>query len=46
MATVIPGLNTTDQVRANLEWMRAEISAGLWAELKSEGLLRPDAPVP
>ena len=43
---VIPGPNSPAQVRSNLAWMRAPIPADLWAELKQEGLLRADAPVP
>jgi D-threo-aldose 1-dehydrogenase len=46
VAAAIPGPNTTEQVRTNLEWMRTEIPADLWAELKAEGLLRRDAPTP
>ena len=46
VSSVIPGPNTPDQVRTNLQWMRIDIPSDLWAELKSEGLLRPDAPVP
>jgi D-threo-aldose 1-dehydrogenase len=46
VAAVIPGPNSPDQVRANLEWMRAPIPADLWTELKAEGLLRADAPTP
>jgi len=46
VASVSPGPNAPDQVQTNLDWMRAEIPADLWAELKAEGLLRPDAPTP
>jgi D-threo-aldose 1-dehydrogenase len=46
VAAVIPGPNTPDQVRANLAWMRVDIPAELWAELKAEGLIRADAPTP
>ena len=46
VVSVIPGPNAPDQVQTNLDWMRAEIPADLWAELKAEGLLRPDAPTP
>jgi D-threo-aldose 1-dehydrogenase len=44
VASIIPGPNTPDQVRTNLQWMRADIPPDLWAELKTEGLLRADAP--
>jgi D-threo-aldose 1-dehydrogenase len=46
VAAVIPGPNTPDQVGANVEWMRVPIPTDLWAELKSEGLIRADAPTP
>ncbi len=46
VASIIPGPNSPEQVRANLDWMRLEIPPDLWAELKAEGLLRPDAPTP
>lgn len=46
VSSIIPGPDAPDQVRANLAWMRAEIQPDFWAELKAEGLLRPDAPTP
>lgn len=46
VASIIPGPNAPEQVRANVDWMRVEIPADLWAELKAEGLLRADAPTP
>ena len=46
VASIIPGPNAPEQVRANVDWMRVEIPADLWAELKAERLLRPDAPTP
>jgi D-threo-aldose 1-dehydrogenase len=44
--TVIPGANSPDQVTTNLRLLNARIPPALWTDLKSEGLLRPDAPVP
>lgn len=44
--TVIPGANAPEQVVANLGLLSMPIPADLWSDLKSEGLLRPDAPVP
>jgi D-threo-aldose 1-dehydrogenase len=44
--TVIPGANSASQVRANLALLQARIPPSLWSDLKSEGLLRSDAPVP
>jgi D-threo-aldose 1-dehydrogenase len=46
VAAVIPGPINTDQLRANLKWMRHPVPAAFWQELKAEGLLRADAPVP
>jgi D-threo-aldose 1-dehydrogenase len=44
--SVIPGGQTAGEVRGNAEVLRANIPPALWADLKSQGLLRPDAPVP
>ena len=46
VASVIPGAVSAEQVGQNIGLMRAEVPAGLWAELKSDGLLRADAPTP
>ncbi|MCC2669314.1 MAG: aldo/keto reductase [Armatimonadetes bacterium] len=46
VAAIIPGPNSPEQARQNLEWLQAEIPSGLWAELKAEGLLQADAPTP
>lgn len=46
VAAVIPGARSSAQVERNLEVFRVPIPADLWAELKHEGLLRDDAPVP
>lgn len=46
VAAVIPGPNSPEQARRNLEWMRTPIPAELWAELKAVGSLRADAPTP
>ena len=46
VASVIPGARTPAEVAANVETFGREIPADLWAELKAEGLLRPDAPTP
>ena len=44
--TIIPGANSPEQVRANVALLDATIPPALWSDLKREGLLRPDAPVP
>jgi len=46
VAAVIPGALSAAQVRANAERFAADVPAVLWEELKAEGLLRADAPVP
>ena len=46
VAAVIPGAFTADQVIRNVATFRHDIPADLWAELKHEGLLHPEAPVP
>ena len=46
VASVIPGLASAAEVEATLGFYRAAIPGDLWSELKEEGLLRPDAPVP
>jgi D-threo-aldose 1-dehydrogenase len=44
--SVIPGANSAAQVRAIRALADAHIPPGLWRDLKREGLLREDAPVP
>ena len=44
--TVIPGANSPAQVKANLLLLKSRIPPALWSDLKSEGLVRSDAPVP
>jgi D-threo-aldose 1-dehydrogenase len=46
VVSVIPGANSPDQVKANAALLTARIPAALWSDLKSEGLLREDAPTP
>ena len=46
ITTVIPGANTPEQVLANDALLRASIPPGLWTDLKAQGLIRSDAPVP
>jgi D-threo-aldose 1-dehydrogenase len=44
--SVIPGAQSPDEVRRNAEVLGARIPTGLWSDLKTEGLMRLDAPVP
>jgi D-threo-aldose 1-dehydrogenase len=46
VSAVIPGARTAAHVRRNTETFSLPIPADLWSELKHEGLLRQDAPVP
>jgi D-threo-aldose 1-dehydrogenase len=46
VASVIPGALLPEHVTRNVAAFRHPIPAAFWAELKSEGLLRDDAPVP
>lgn len=44
--TVIPGAVNADEVRANVAVFQTEIPDGLWNDLRGEGLIRADAPLP
>lgn len=44
--TVIPGAMSPSEVRANVEVFQTDIPSALWSDLRSEGLIRPDAPLP
>jgi D-threo-aldose 1-dehydrogenase len=46
VATVVPGSKSRDEAEQNARWMSVPIPPGFWSDLKSEGLLRADAPVP
>jgi D-threo-aldose 1-dehydrogenase len=46
IAAIIPGAAAPAEVERNLAHFRTAIPTDLWAELKSEGLLHLDAPVP
>jgi D-threo-aldose 1-dehydrogenase len=43
---VIPGSRSVEELQRNLELFRTPIPAALWRDLKSAGLMRPDAPTP
>lgn len=42
----IAGTRTVGQLRQNLDWFSHPIPPGFWKDLKTEGLIRADAPVP
>ncbi len=44
--TVVPGAVSAQEVQANVALMEREIPAALWNDLRGEGLIRPDAPLP
>ncbi len=44
--TVVPGAVNASEVQSNVALMERDIPPGLWADLRSEGLIRPDAPLP
>ncbi len=44
--SVIPGMSNPDEVRGAKEWLTWPIPAACWAELRAQGLIRPDAPLP
>jgi D-threo-aldose 1-dehydrogenase len=46
IASVVVGHERSADVARNVAYMRHPIPAALWAELKAEGLLPPQAPIP
>ncbi|MEM8729562.1 MAG: aldo/keto reductase [Pseudomonadota bacterium] len=44
--SVIPGGQAVAEMQSNLEAVNASLPAGLWSDLKAEGLMSPDAPTP
>lgn len=44
--SVIPGMGNPDEVRGAKEWLTWPIPAACWADLRTQGLIRPDAPLP
>ncbi|WP_297841764.1 aldo/keto reductase [uncultured Roseibium sp.] len=44
--TVIPGAVNAAEVEANIALLKTDIPAALWSDLRSAGLIRPDAPLP
>jgi D-threo-aldose 1-dehydrogenase len=41
-----PGPNAAEQMRQNLDRMKHPIPMALWADLRQEGLIHPEAPPP
>lgn len=46
VASVIPGGARPEEVTENVASLSAPIPAAFWSDLKSQGLIHPDAPVP
>jgi D-threo-aldose 1-dehydrogenase len=46
VASVVTGMRSREEVAANLAHCRAHIPGDFWAELKRDGLIAQDAPVP
>jgi D-threo-aldose 1-dehydrogenase len=46
VVSVIPGGQRPEEVRRNAANLQVKIPSSLWSDLKTEGLLRADAPVP
>ena len=46
VVSVIPGIAALEHIERNSALIRTKVPVGLWADLKAEGLLRADAPVP
>lgn len=44
--TVVPGAVSASEVRSNVALLEFDIPPGLWSDLRSEGLIRADAPLP
>lgn len=46
VVSVIPGASRPEEVALNMDTLAAKIPPALWADLKTAGLMRQDAPVP
>ena len=46
VVSVIPGAVSPEEIDDNVALLEAEIPSALWRDLKSVGLIHPDAPVP
>jgi D-threo-aldose 1-dehydrogenase len=46
VVTVVAGSRNPTEVAANVEGLSVPISVAFWAELRADGLIDPDAPVP
>ncbi len=46
VASVIPGARSQAEMEQNIAWFEMDIPAGLWSDLRAEGLLDVEAPLP
>jgi D-threo-aldose 1-dehydrogenase len=46
VVTVVAGMSRPEEIDLNVKTLQAKIPQGLWADLKAQGYLRKDAPVP
>jgi D-threo-aldose 1-dehydrogenase len=46
VASVIPGMGSPKRIAENMDLLAHKIPSDMWAELRSEGLIRQDAPLP
>lgn len=46
VATVIPGARSADEVRSNVRHLEAPVPDALWRDLRTQGLIHPQAPTP
>ena len=46
VTSVLLGCRSVAELEMDLAWLQLELPDRLWADLRREGLLRPDAPVP
>jgi D-threo-aldose 1-dehydrogenase len=46
VSSLVPGAVTPDEVKRNVAAISAKVPAGLWADLKSAGLLEASVPTP
>jgi D-threo-aldose 1-dehydrogenase len=46
VVSVIPGMSDAAEVAAAVRWMSVSIPNACWQELREQGLLRADAPIP
>lgn len=46
VASVVPGARSVNEIGANRQWFEYEIPGDFWLELRAEGLLAIEAPIP